>query len=113
MKIRAINYLTSKNQLKNASINKVQTNAIAINQTQLQNNTIQEAIGRSLITPFKGNGQITQDGFLYTQDNVFGSLNDKIYYNKKTGEFTFEKVLPNGIVKESIKFIPQNNKCQN
>ena len=109
MKIRAINYLTTRNQLKNASINKVQTNAIAINQTQLQNNTIQEAIGRSLITPFKGNGQITQDGFLYTQDNVFGSLNDKIYYNKKTGEFTFEKVLPNGIVKESVKFIPQNN----
>ena len=107
MKIRAINYLTSKNQLKNASINKVQTNAIAINQTQLQNNTIQEAIGRSLITPFKGNGQITQDGFLYTQENVLGSLNDRITYNKKTGEFIFEKTLPNGIVKESVRFNPQ------
>ena len=107
MKITAINYLTSKNQLKNASINKVQTNAIAINQTQLQNNTIQEAIGRSLVTPFKGNGQITQDGFLYTQENVLGSLNDRITYNKKTGEFIFEKTLPNGIVKESVRFNPQ------
>ena len=109
MKITSLNYSTIKKQANSKTTNKVQTTPITSNQKQLQNGSIQEAIGRSLITSSKGNGQSTQDGLLYTQDNVFGSLNDKIYYNKKTGEFTFEKVLPNGIVKESVKFIPQDN----
>lgn len=109
MKITAINYLANNKQLKNKTTNSIQKQTASLSQTQLQNNSIQEVIGRSLITPFKGNGQITQDGFLYTQDNIFGSSNDKIFYNKKTGEFTFEKVLPNGVVKESVRFIPKDN----
>ena len=108
MNISAINNLSSINtSLKLKNLQKT-SNSLTQSSYSIAKNTLQEAIGRSMVLPFKGNGQITQDGFLYTQENMLGSLNDRITYNKKTGEFIFEKTLPNGIVKESVKFNPQN-----
>ena len=106
MKILSTSLAIAKNNNKIKNIkNTLATNPVVQNNNVIPNNTLSEALGRSMVN-FTGTGVNKPSSFEYENTTMFNPFGEEIKYNKETGEFVYSEYYSDGSLRKKVEVSP-------